>query len=125
MDPRNLHIQFEHIVRAVHWDCPNGNEYFLVGDGEQFYLDRLQAALDQHFSSDTLWASPSRHEAIMLERASAAAIVAQHVTRAGSFTVFDSDLRRFMQFTKTGVARQGVLQANNSCMDSLCKQRMD
>jgi len=114
MDPRNLHIQFEHTVRSVQWDCPNGNEYFLVGDGEQFYLDRLQVALDRHFSSDTIWASPSRHEAIVLERASASAAIAQHVARIGSFTVFDPDLRKFLQLTKTGVARQGVLQANNS-----------
>lgn len=109
MDPRNLHIQFKHASRSVQWDCPNGNEYFLVGDGEQFYLDRLQTALDRHFSSDTIWASPSRHEAIAIERASASATIAQHVTHTGSFTVFDSELRRFMQFTKTGVARQGAL----------------
>ena len=114
MDPRNLNIQFEHAVRSVQWDCPNGNEYFLVGDGDQFYLDRLQAALDRHFSSETIWASPSRHEAIVLERASASATIAQHVTRAGSLTVFDPDLRRFIQVTKTGVARQGTLQANDS-----------
>ncbi len=114
MDPRNLHIQYEHAVRSVQWDCSDGNEYFLVGDGEQFYFDRLQAALDQYFPSESIWASPSRHEAIVLERATAAATIAQHVSRAGSFTVFDPDVRRFMQLTNTGVARQGVLQANYS-----------
>jgi hypothetical protein len=107
MDPRNLHIRFEHAERSVQWDCPNGNEYFLVGDGDQFYLDRLQTALDQHFTSDTIWASPSRHEAILLERASASKTIGQHVKRTGSLTVFDPHMCRFMQFTNTGVARQG------------------
>ncbi len=114
MDPRILHIQFDLAVRSVQWDCPDGSEYFLVGDGEHFYLDRLQAALNRHFSSEVILASPSRHEAIVFERASASAIIAEHVARAGSLTVFDPDLGRFIQFTKMGVARQGVLQANSS-----------
>ena len=114
MDPRNLYIQIEHAVRSVQWDSSDGHEYFLVGDGEQFYLDRLQAALDRHFMSETVWASPSRHEAIVFERMSASASIAQHVTRAGSLTLFDPDLHRFLQITKTGVARQGALQASNA-----------
>ena len=109
MDPRNLHIRFDHLSRSIQWDCPNGNEYFLVGDGEHFYLDRLQTALDLHFPVETILASPSRHEAILLERSSAASAIAQHVQRTGSLTVFDHDLQRFMQFTKTGVARQGYV----------------
>ena len=109
IDPRNLHIRAEHLVRSVTWDCPNGNEYFLVGDGDQFYIDRMQAALDQHFPYDTILASPSRHEAIVLERASASETIAQHVNRIGSFTVFDENICRFMQITKTGVARRGLV----------------
>ena len=114
MDPRNLHIQFEHSVRAVQWDSPGGNEYFLIGDGAQFYFERMQAALDKHFPSAVILASPSRHEAVLFERASAAETIARHISRTGSLTVFDEQMTTFMQFTKTGVARQGVLQANNS-----------
>ena len=109
MDPRNLHIRLEHALRSVQWDCPGGNEYFLVGDGDQFYFDVIQSALDRHFPSEAIWSSPSRHEAILLERASASETIALHVKRTGSFTVFDEDLHKFMQFTKTGVARQGKL----------------
>jgi len=111
MDPRNLYIQIERAVRSVQWDTSDGNEYFLVGDGEQFYLDRLQAVLDGHFLSETVWASPSRHEAIVFERRSASASIAEHVARAGTLTLFDPDLRRFVQISKIGVARQGVFQA--------------
>ena len=107
MDPRNLHIRFEHVLRSVVWDCASGNEYFLVGDGEQFYLDQLQAALDEHFSAETVLASPSRHEAIVIERSSVSGAIASHVKSLGTFTVFDQDLHTFMQFSKTGVARKG------------------
>ena len=108
MDPRNLHIQFEHVVGSVNWTRPNKHEYFLIGDGETFDLEHIQAALDGHFETDVVLASPSRHEAIVLERSSASFTIAQHVMRIGSITVFDSDLSKFMQFLKTGVARQGV-----------------
>ena len=107
MDPRNLHIQLDHVIKHVQWEPQDGNEYFLIGDGEQFYLDRMQSALDQHFSSELILASPSRHEVILLERPSAAGTIAQHIQRLGSFTVFDHGLHTFMQFTRTGVARMG------------------
>lgn len=113
MNPRNLYIQIERAMRSVQWDSSDGNEYFLVGDGEQFYLDRLQAVLDRHFLSETVWASPSRHEAIVFERMSASASIAEHVARAGGLILFDPDLRRFVQISKTGVARQGVMQASD------------
>ena len=109
MDPRTLHIRSTHAAKTIQWDRPNGNEYFLIGDGEQFYLDRFQTALDQHFSSETILASPSRHEAIVLERSSAAGTIVQHVQRLGFFAVFDQDLQNFMEFTKLGVARQVVV----------------
>ena len=109
MDHRNLHIRLEHTLRRVQWDSLGGSEYFLVGDGETFDLEQVQSALNKHFTAETVLASPSRHEALVLERASAAEIVANHAMRAGAITVFDHDLSKFMQFTKIGVARRGQL----------------
>ena len=114
MDPRTFHIQFVHALRLVQWDRPNGAEYFLVGDGDQFFPDRLQEALDRHFDTASIWASLSRHEAILLERASAASSLARHTADKGSLTVVDVDLTRFMQIHAMGAARCVVLQANNS-----------
>ena len=114
MDPRTFHIQLQHSLPSVEWIRSNGDEYFLVGDGEQFYLDTLQAALDRHFPADAIWASPSRHEAILMERASAAASIARQMAGTQSLTVTDGGLTRFMQITSIGAARCGALQANNS-----------
>jgi hypothetical protein len=114
MDSRTLHIAFNRAYRSVAWDKHGENEYVLVGDGLDIEIPRLQKLVDATFSTQTVWLSLGRHEAVSIPRQDVAKVLAQHLRPSSNVCVSDADMRIFLELHFLGIARTGVAQANYS-----------
>ena len=114
MDSRIFHIAFNRAYRSVAWDKHGENEYVLVGDGRDIEIPRLQRLVDATFIAQTLWLSPSRHEAVSIPRQDAASVLAQRLRPRSNVCVSDASVHAFLELHFLGVARTGVAQANYS-----------
>lgn len=111
---RIFHIAFDKALRSVAWDKHGENEYVLVGNGVTFDCDRLQSLIDFKFTKPVVWLSPSRHEAIAILRANAAAQIIKQLSSAQQLNVSDDNLHMFLNVHSMGVARTGSAQADYS-----------
>jgi hypothetical protein len=114
MDSRILDIAFNRAYRSVAWDKHGENEYVLVGDGLDIDVPRLQKLVDATFSTQTVWLSLGRHEAVPIPRQDVAGALAQRLRPSSNVCVSDADVHIFLELHFLGVARTGVAQANYS-----------
>ena len=114
MDSRILHIAFNKAYGSIAWDKHGENEYVLVGDGLDIDILRLQRLVDATFSTQTVWLSLGRHEAVSIPRQDAADALAQRLRPSSNVCVSDADVHIFLELHFLGVARTGVARANYS-----------
>ena len=101
------------MLRTVAWTRHGEHEYVVIGDGVTIDATRLQSLIDETFEDSLLYLSPGRHAGFSTTRQEAATYIAQHVRPGQGVIVTDSDLHVFLQVNPVGVARTGVVQADN------------
>lgn len=114
MDSRLLHLAYSRAFASVAWDRHGEHEYMLVSDGLVVEQPLLQALIDRVFSMDTLWLSPSRHEAVAVSRGQAAGFMAARLQPQSTVVLTDEDVSIFIELSFLGVARTGKARANYS-----------
>lgn len=98
----------QHMLGRVQWHQTNGNEWFFVGERGDFKESTVQSHISEIFSEAEVFLVRDRHEAFVVLKENAAAMVKDNLG-SKDVTLVSKDFRTFFHFSHVGVARHGIV----------------
>ena len=92
----------------IHWlnsTFENG-AWIYIGDGEQINREFVLKKINEHFTDNILYVSWTRNESIEMSKENIESAI-KGILGEHDFSIWDSKLRKVIQFNKNGVMRLG------------------